>query len=135
MTIRPRLRVVADFALPLATFAAGIGALMGNRTALILLAALFVSVAVPLPMWAMLGADAVIIALMLRNALSWPDRAILALFPVAWWGYGLASPADYWTAYTVVCVQLLLCAPFPWIQRGSGNVSHGPLREVKYGGA
>jgi hypothetical protein len=118
-----------------ATFAAGIGALMGNRTAFLLLVALFLSLVVPLPLWAMLGADAAIIALILRNTVTLPDKLILSLFPVAWFAYGLPSPSNYWAAYAVVCVQLILCAPMPWNQRGLGEVSHGPLREVKYGDA
>lgn len=111
--------------------------LMGYRTAMVLLASLGVSFAVPaagipFTLWAWLALDLAVMALVVRPVMTLPDKLIVALFPAAWAAYFMPSPIHYWGAYAVVCVQFLLCAPFLWTQRGRWQVSHGPSRELKY---
>lgn len=118
---------------------AGAGVLCGNRPAIALL------LGVALTTWVVEGVylswhtlftiDMVIAAMFMVKGAPRSHYMILGLFPMAWIAYALPPPYYYWVPYYVVCLQLLLCVPLPWLQRGIWNVSHGPLRELNYGGA
>lgn len=134
---RPRPQAVANWFLLLCCMAAGAGVFTGNRAAVPLLCGVFFSLAVgqfemPLHWWQLGLVDLAILACFVRRNMTLGNMIIACLFPVAWIGYFLPPPFYYNTPYAIVCAQLLLCIPLPWLQRGVWKVSHGPLKRLDY---
>lgn len=106
---------VTDAALIAGALVAMAGAATGGRVAIILLAALALSLVwakvAPMPWPAMIAADLVILRLIWGGNFTTADKIIAALFPVAWVGYFLPPDIGYTVAAYVVATQLFLCAP------------------------
>ena len=130
---------MADIVLACAAVLATIAAFMGLRTATLLVVALAINTlwleaGLPMPWQGMVLADLVIIQLIAEHPPHISDKLIVLLFAVAWVGYALPYPLHRTLPQLAISAQLLLCL-LPWLQRGIWKVSHGPLRELKYGAA
>jgi len=131
------MMAVADYVLAFCVLIGLAGVAFGYRTPAALLAILAVAWYAPrlgynLSYWELIALGMGALTVIIQPVMTLPDRLIAGLFPVQWLSYLLPSPHHYWGAFAVVCVQLLLCAPFLWTQRGRWSVSHGPLREISY---
>lgn len=122
-----------ETALWLAALVACVPAIMGNRTACALLASLAYAailerLAIPFgPVWML--ADLAVLAIILRPNMTLQDELIAALFVPAWVGYALDAETNYTIGMFVVTMQLLICVPWIWLQKGGGDVSHGPRQK------
>lgn len=109
--------------------------LTGNRAAIALLCGVAFSKVLEgtfLGWHVLFMADLMIAACFIDRNMTRANIMVVSLFPMAWIAYALPPPFYYWLPYSVVCLQLLLCVPIPWLQRGNASDSHGPIRELRY---
>lgn len=91
---------------------------------------IFVATGDELPVKAYIGADLVVIGIIVWYYGSKLDAAILVLFAPAWWAYfNLTDRGEqWWTLWEISCLQLFLAGPWPQLQRIIFSISHGPRR-------
>lgn len=124
----------------IAVSVAVLSALMGNRTALVLLCSFFSGKGVEWGIYpnapdyvniCLIGIDLCALRFIVRRNMGIADECIAALFLVAWLGYALDEEARYNFAWVCVVLQMLLTFPLRGIQKGLKEVSHGPLRPLE----
>lgn len=105
-----------DAALYASVLIAAVSALMGNRTACVLLVSLAASFFVHTSPGLFL-LDLGALALIVRPHMGLADEMIAVLFTFAWAFYGAGEQLRYDAAWTVVVIQNMLCLPVAAIRR------------------
>lgn len=88
------------------------------------------------PEYVYLPCDIAVILVILAARTTMLDVPILGLFLLEWAVYAKAPDelTEWWALFGLTSLQLLLAGPWIARQRASGSVSHGSLKEQRYGG-
>jgi uncharacterized membrane protein len=121
---------MAEALLWIAALGACVPALIGDRTAIVLLSSLlYVSVLerlqVPFHPAIWVAADVAVLALIVRRGMRLRDELIAILMLMAWVGYAMGAESNYAIGLFVVTAQLLLTLAPPRRRYGQNRVAKG----------
>lgn len=127
-----------EYGLWLSVALACIPAWGGSRAALALLASFLYATAllalgVPFSWLQWIAADLFVLKAIVSSNMSLQEELVAALFLPAWASYALSPVMLYEISTGVVILQFLICLPWPALQKTSGEVTHGSVKDNQGG--